>query len=145
MAVPEVRAAAGQRMTVASPHRASQHAAAAAVIAEHPLVGVGPGRGAVSWSDDDGNVLVARYVHDEYVQVAVELGLVGVIALMGAVVLGARALGRGPAAAWTGVVAALSAFTVHSAFDFLWHVPAIPIVGALMAGAATRFPSSAHA
>jgi O-antigen ligase len=147
MAVPEVRAAAGQRMTVASPHRASQHAAAAAVIAEHPLVGVGPGRGAVSWSDDDGNVLVARYVHDEYVQVAVELGLVGVIALMGAVVLAARALGRGratvPAAAWTGVVAALTAFAVHSATDFLWHFPAIPIVGALMAGAATRYPSSA--
>ena len=35
---------------------------------------------------------------------------------------------------WVGVVAALSALGVHSAFDFLWHIPLIPLIGAALVG-----------
>jgi hypothetical protein len=34
------------------------------------------------------------------------------------------------------VAEALAAFAVHSAFDFMWHVPVVPIVVAALVGAA---------
>ena len=33
---------------------------------------------------------------------------------------------------WAGVAAGLVALAVHSGLDFLWHIPAIPVVGALL-------------
>lgn len=146
IAAPGLRDALRPRTSVASPHRVSQHAAALALIAEHPLQGMGPGRGAVSWSDDEGNTFVARYVHDEYIQVTVELGLIGALLLAGVFAFGARAVWYGrlsvPSATWIGGTAALSALAVHSAVDFLWHIPVVPMVAAILTGAVTRYVSS---
>ena len=38
---------------------------------------------------------------------------------------------------WAGLLAGLLALGVHSAFDFLWHVPAIPLLAALLIGLTT--------
>jgi 4-amino-4-deoxy-L-arabinose transferase-like glycosyltransferase len=37
---------------------------------------------------------------------------------------------------WAGAVAAAIAFAVHSGFDFLWQVPAIPLTVAALVGLA---------
>ena len=37
---------------------------------------------------------------------------------------------------WAGIAAALVAAAVHGGFDFLWHVPAVVLVCAALAGAA---------
>jgi O-Antigen ligase len=123
-----------------SPHRVSQHRVAFAELADQPVIGTGPGRAVLRWRDDTGRTLQARFVHDEYVQVAVELGLVGLALLL--VTLGAvgyavwqgRASGGVP---WAGVVAALTAFAAHGGLDFVWHLPAIPFVAMLLGGTAT--------
>jgi O-antigen ligase len=79
------------------------------------------------------------YAHDEYLQTLVELGAIGLALLLA--LLGAAALvvlrrpdGGGYPAAAAGAVAALGALAVHSAFDFVWHVPVIPLTAAALLG-----------
>jgi len=133
-------AGAGTRLTFASSHRVSQTRAALDLVADRPLLGTGPGRAELIWTEPDGSALLARYVHNEYVQVLTELGLVGaalLALLLGAVArLVARGRGAGPGARWAGVAAGLAALGVHSALDFLWHLGAIPLVAAALAGLA---------
>ena len=43
---------------------------------------------------------------------------------------------------WTGVIAALTALGVQSAFDFLWHIPLIPLIGAALAGMVVAGPTT---
>ena len=83
-----------------------------------------------------------QYVHDEYLQVLVELGVVGLTLLLsvlvGSCLLVRRAIRRDhrttlPAA----VAAATAAAAVHGAFDFVWHVPVVPLVLAVLVGLLT--------
>ena len=84
----------------------------------------------------------ARYAHNEYVQVVAETGAVG-LALVGMlfVAIGATIRrGSSDVAAFgtrSGVAAALVALGVHSAVDFLWHVPIIPLIAAVLVGLTT--------
>jgi hypothetical protein len=124
------------RFHVASPDRTAERAAALRLFREHPVTGTGPGEATLRWRSSDGEEVGARYAHNEYLQTLAELGVVGVgllVALMFSLV---RALNRTPRRLWAGVVAALLALGVQSVFDFLWHVPALPLVAALLAGAA---------
>jgi len=64
------------------------------------------------------------------------VGLALTVFLLGAL---ARSVGAGRANApsqehWVGAAAGLGALGVHSAFDFLWHVPALPLAAALLIG-----------
>lgn len=130
------------RLTVSSPDRTEALQAGMRVAASHPVLGVGPGRALLSWVGPDGRTFVTEYAHNEYLQVLVELGVVG-LALVLALFAGiARELQRGRSAGsshsrWAGGAAGLVALAVGSAFDFLWHVPAIPLVGALLIGITT--------
>jgi O-antigen ligase len=111
-----------------------------AELAEQPLMGTGPGRAVLRWRDDRGQTLQARFVHNEYLQVAVELGLIGAAALLVALIAVGRAVWQGRDAngvSWAGVVAALVATAVHGGIDFVWHLPAIPFVTMLLAGTVT--------
>jgi hypothetical protein len=144
------RLVAGTRITLTSPDRSGAVGAALRVAAEHPITGVGPGQADLrSRGADDGTRFFA-YAHNEYVQVAAELGLVGLALL--AVLLAAlarllwRARPAGPAGAgWAGVVAAAAAFAVHSGFDFVWHLPAVVLAMTLLAGAIVPAPEGAGA
>ena len=83
--------------------------------------------------------MTSRYVHNEYLQVLAELGFVGLALLVVLLASLARTIwwGRTHApstAVWAGVAAGLAALAVHSGLDFLWHLPAIPLAGAVLAG-----------
>ena len=127
------------RLTLNSRHRAAQHRAAVAELASHPVIGTGPGQADLRWRQGR-QTLRARFVHNEYLQVAVELGMVGavlllaVLAAIGHALWLARAAGGAP---WAGVAAALVATAVYGSYDFVWHLPAIPFIAVLLAGTAT--------
>ncbi len=135
-----VRTVAEARVNLASPDRSGALRAAVRVAAEHPLTGAGPGHADLRWKGPDGVTRFFRYAHDEYVQVAAELGLVGLALLAVLLVAVARLLWGARAAGladgtWAGVVAACAAFAVHSGFDFVWHLPAVLLTVLLLAGA----------
>lgn len=136
-----VRALTLARLTLASSARSSEAGAAIRLIASHPLAGVGPGH-VLRWTSPGGTVSVDQYAHDEYLQVLTDLGIVGA-ALAGFLLVAAgRMLWQARANSpdrglWAGAVAASIAFAVHSGFDFLWQVPAIPLTVAAIVGLAS--------
>ncbi|MGF1653848.1 MAG: O-antigen ligase family protein [Actinomycetales bacterium] len=139
------------RGSLSSSWRVDQHRAAWEVVASRPLTGAGPGAVPLEWTTADGTVLRARYVHDEYVQVLAEVGAVGgvllvaVLAALAAVAIrgirGARTAADGATAA-AAVAGAGAAFAVHSAFDFLWHLPALPLVVVTLLACHSRPPKA---
>lgn len=126
------------RLTAASADRAAEWSAAWDSFAERPVAGSGPGQLLLAWRDDFGRPRFARFAHNEYLELAATQGLVGLGALALAVGLLARELGRGghTAPGWVRVGAggALAAFVLASTFDFLWHVPALPMIAAVLVG-----------
>ena len=134
----DAAAVADTRLTIASPDRAAAARAALQLAAERPLTGTGPNRAVLTWVQDSRRV-TSRYVHNEYLQVLAELGFVGLTLLIVLLASLAWAVWRGRAhapstAVWAGAAAGLAALAVHSALDFLWHLPAIPLAGAVLAG-----------
>jgi O-antigen ligase len=126
------------RLTIASPDRAAAAHAALQLAADRPLTGTGPGRAVLTWVQHNGRV-TSRYVHNEYLQVLAELGFVGLALLVVLLASLAWTIWRGrlhapSTAIWAGAAAGLAALAVHSGLDFLWHLPAIPLAGAVLAG-----------
>ena len=134
------------RATVSSPDRSNEMHAALAVARRHPVSGAGPGRVDLTWNvaTPTPATMHVAYAHDEYLQTLDEAGVPGLfllcagLAAVGLAIRKARPHTRSPAT--TGAVAALVALGAHSSFDFLWHVPLIPLVAAVIAG--TLLPSS---
>lgn len=129
---------ADTRLTIASPDRAAEARAALRIAAERPLTGTGPDRAVLTWVQHDRRV-TSRYVHNEYLQVLAELGFVGLALLVVLLASLAWTVRRGrphapSTAVWAGAAAGLAALATHSALDFLWHLPAIPLAGAALAG-----------
>ena len=78
--------------------------------------------------------MLARFVHQEYLQVAAETGLLGLGWWWSGWPRWPRARCTGGAARRrkpTAALAVLAAFGVHSAFDFLWHIPVLPLLAVL--------------
>jgi hypothetical protein len=143
------RALAEARVNLASPDRIDASHAALRLVAQQPLTGTGPGHADLRWRGDDRGVQLFAYVHNEYLQLTAELGLVG-LALLGILLVAlarllwcARPADPGAArASWAGVVAAAAAFAVHSGFDFVWHLPAVVVTVTLLVGLV--LPAPAH-
>jgi hypothetical protein len=96
------------------------------------------------WIGPGGGLRVDRFDHDGYLQVLTDLGIIGAVlaaaflAAVGQLLWRARPdlpdlPGR---AAWAGAAAAAAAFLLHSAFDFIWQVPVIPLTVGAIAGLA---------
>lgn len=134
------------RATISSPDRSRELHAALTVARRHPVSGAGPGLVDLTWNAEAPApaTMHVAYAHNEYLQTLDEAGVPGLLLLfagLAAVALAirkARPLTRSPATA--GAVAALVALAAHSSFDFLWHVPLIPLVAAVIAG--TLLPAS---
>ena len=138
------------RVNLASPDRTGALHAALQLVAQHPLTGTGPGQADLRWKGHDHGSQLYAYVHNEYLQLTAELGLVGLVLLAILLVAITRLLWRarptGPAnATWAGVVAALAAFAIHSGFDFVWHLPAIVLTVTLLVGVVLPAPDPAPA
>jgi O-Antigen ligase len=130
-----------KRATLASASRSSATAEAVRLVARHPLAGVGPGRGTVAEPASGGELRLQLYVHDEYLQIALELGIIGA-ALLAALLVGVGRLlwknrpGAHGRALWAATVAACTAAAVQGGLDFVWHIPAIPLLIAVLVGLA---------
>jgi hypothetical protein len=147
------------RFSLSSPDRSSLTSVALHMWHSHILTGVGPGRALFTWTTPFHVLVFDRYAHNEYLQIAVEQGLLGlaglaalVLGVAGSVFGGRRARSRSRsrrddgaarelAAIRAGAIAGLICFAIHSGFDFLWHVPAVPMIAALAVGLSTRVPS----
>jgi len=145
-----VQTVAEARINLASPDRTGALHAALRLVAEHPLTGAGPGHTDLRWEGQDHVTHVFAYAHNEYAQVAADLGLVGLMLLAVLLVAFARLLwsarATGPAGTtWAGAVAAAAAFAVHSGFDFVWHLPAVVLSVTLLAGVVLPAPGTADA
>jgi hypothetical protein len=144
------RTVAEARANFASPDRTGALHAALRLVAQHPLTGTGPGQAHLRWKGQGDGTRLYAYVHDEYAQLAAELGLVGLVLLAALLVAVARRLWRAratgrPGATWAGTAAAAAAFATHSGFDFVWHLPAIVLTVTLLVGAALPVPDTAPA
>jgi hypothetical protein len=134
------------RVNLDSPDRGGALRAALRLVAEHPLTGTGPGHAELQWKGSDGVTRFFGYAHNEYVQIAAELGLVGLTLLaillvaLARLLWSARATSPAPAL-WAGAVAATAAFAVHSVFDFVWHLPAVMLTVLLLTGAVLPAPA----
>lgn len=135
------------RVEAGSSPRAHVAEAALNRVAEHPLLGVGPASSPVTWPGADGSVQAMRYLHDEYLEVLLALGAPGLallVTLLAAAVVTLRGAhrqraGDAPVAA---VSAALAAAAAHAAFDFVWHLPVVPLLLAALLGLVTERPSA---
>jgi O-antigen ligase len=143
---------ANARVNLASPDRTGALHAAVRLVAQHPPTGTGPGQADLRWKGHNRGSQLYVYVHNEYLKVAVELGLVGlallVMLLVGIMRMLWRARPTGPGdtgAKRAGVVAAAAAFAVHSGFDFVWHLPAIVLTVTLLVGLVLPAPDIAPA
>jgi O-Antigen ligase len=138
------------RINLASPDRTGALHAALQLVAQHPLTGTGPGQAQLRWEGQGHGTQLFSYVHNEYLQAAAELGLVGLVLLavllvaIGRLLWRTRATGRHGATS-AGAIAAAAAFATHSGFDFVWHLPAIVLSVTLLVGAALPAPDTANA
>jgi hypothetical protein len=126
------------RFTATSTDRTHELHAGLQLVRQHPVAGVGPGNVRLEWQ-----ILYlvrlrfhARYVHNEYVQTMVEAGAVGLALVILGFLAIARAIWNARRAtdprSWAGSLSALVALAVQSATDFLWHVPIVPLVAAIL-------------
>jgi O-antigen ligase len=123
------------RVSFSSPDRSGATGAALDLVSRSPLLGTGPGNGSFFFERGNEGTRFMRYVHNEYLQVLVELGAVGLVLALGVVVAVLVALWRGRGTPlWAGAMAAVVVLLVHSGFDFLWHLPVVLIVAGLCAG-----------
>ena len=99
-----------------------------------PLVGVGPDRELVFRAADGTS---AHFVHNEYLQVGADAGIIGA-GLLGLVALSlVRALRRLDVLS-SCAVGAVVCWAVAGAFDFDWHLPVIGLMGGWCAGLAVE-------
>jgi O-antigen ligase len=126
------------RLSLSSPERANEWHATWHIAATHPVVGIGPGPILLLWRRPSGQVAAVAFTHNEYLQLLAQQGVVGLgaLALVAAGIL-RRLMGASrrhrPARA-AGAVAALTAFAMQSGLDFLWHLPGIVLVVAVLVG-----------
>ncbi len=129
------------RLNLTSSDRAHALRSAWSVVSARPLVGVGPGQLSLAWTEGS-SVRSTNLVHNEYVQLTAEAGVVGLALVLILFALAVRALWRSRGAPdapkrWAPAVGALAALAVHSAFDFLWHLPVLVLLAGLLFAWAT--------
>jgi hypothetical protein len=144
------------RFGLSSPSRASLTSVAVGLWRSHFLAGVGPGRAVFIWTTADHRLVFDRYAHDEYLQLAVEQGVIGLaglgvlgVGIAATIAQGWRSGSRARSRSGrqrdlttlrAGAVAGLVCLALHSGFDFLWHVPAVLMIAALATGLAAPAP-----
>ncbi|MEV8441015.1 O-antigen ligase family protein [Actinosynnema sp. NPDC051121] len=131
------------RISTSSPDRGGATGAALEHVAAQPWAGVGPGNAWFTFTAPTGESRVMRYVHNEYLQVLVDLGAIGLGLVLLVLLALAVTVWRGRSGTpWAGATAALVVLLVHSGFDFLWHLPVIVLTAGLLTGLAAPEPAA---
>jgi hypothetical protein len=101
---------------------------------------VGTARVFLQW-DVGGTTYTVSFAHNEYLQLLTQDGVVGLAVLLvglGCVFLRlARLRGRGTTWGAECGIACLVALLVQSSLDFLWHIPVIPVLTAVVLALST--------
>jgi hypothetical protein len=129
------REIAQTRASAASSDRAHEWAAAFDVGRQHLLLGTGTARVLLHWEVGQ-NAFTASFAHNEFLQLLTQDGVVGLAVLLAglAAVFVSLARRRGQPSAWPAdcAIACLVALLVQSSLDFLWHLPVIPVLMAVV-------------
>ncbi len=111
---------------------------------EEPLRGAGAGTFELQWEHDRNDGIERLYAYSLYFETLAELGLVGLVLLLGAlltilvgIALAARGPGRAPYAA---ALAVVLAWTLHAGVDIDWQTPALGVPVFALAGLALARP-----
>ena len=107
-------------------------------FARQPLTGVGAGGFRVEWLREREFREAVKDAHSLEVEMAAELGLIGLLGLVllagGVAAAGVAAMRCSPAAA-AGPAAATLAFGLHASIDWDWQLPAVTLPAIVLAGA----------
>jgi O-antigen ligase len=117
----------------------------------HPLNGGGAGSWEAWWLQHGSLPLPSEFAHSLYLEALAELGIVGLLLIAGAVVVGIVGAVRSALRLATGEIAAAAAcgiaFFAAAAYDWVWQLAGIAIVGVgtlgFALGALPASPSSA--
>ncbi len=138
-ASPPARGATAQRFADIGSNRADYWRVAVDSFAGTPLQGVGTAGFRVEWLRERDVAEGAVDAHSLYLETAAELGAVGLAllaAFVGGVAVCARRLAFEDSALAAGPCAALAVLALHAGIDWDWDLPALGLVGLLLAGAA---------
>jgi hypothetical protein len=106
----------------------------------HPLNGGGAGSWEAWWLRHESYPLFTLYPHSLYLEALAELGIVGLLLIGAAVVVGVVGAVRSAFALRSGEVAAAAAcgiaFFAAAAYDWVWQLAAVAVVGVAMLGVA---------
>ena len=108
-----------------------------AAFAREPLTGLGAAGFRVEWLRERDFPEAVKDVHSLELEMAAELGVVGLLALallLGGVVLAARTALRDHPAAAAGSAAAALAWLLHASIDWDWQFPAVSLPAIVLAG-----------
>jgi O-antigen ligase len=126
----------GERLAFDMTERWARSSAAFEQLESNPVFGIGPGPLWLTWQTGTRTV-GGWHVHNEYVQILVQLGIVGGVLVLFVLFSAGRMITRYSRALSWEYLGGLLALAVHSAFDFLWHIPVIPLLGALLVALGT--------
>ncbi|HVE93239.1 MAG TPA: O-antigen ligase family protein, partial [Actinomycetota bacterium] len=142
----QVRRLAYARLAPGSDTRSPEWRVALRAARERPLTGVGPTAPLPGPRSTGPNGTVATWIHSEPLGVLARQGIAGGAANMSAfvvlVVAGMRTRRRMPPGMWAAGAAGGMAVAVHSLFDITWHVPVLPLLGAVVLSVALYPPQS---
>jgi tetratricopeptide (TPR) repeat protein len=115
--------------------------AASSEFQDHPLNGGGAGSWQAWWLQHNTlNGFFSQYAHSLYLESLAELGIIGLLLIAGAVVIGALGAIRSALDLRSGDVAAATAaaiaFFAAAAYDWVWQLAGIGIVGVGLLGVA---------
>ena len=133
--------AGGEDAGVLFGDRAQEWTVAWAEFREQPLFGHGPGVVDLAWVED-GTGFRAMFVHNEYLELAVTHGIVGLLALLATAGLLGRHLRRSEHTVPLAI--AIGMFLLHSTVDFLWHLPLLPVLFAAVIGLWMNYSTQEH-
>ena len=129
--------ATAARLTTTSSNRYEYWRVGLAAFQDHPLRGLGAAGFRVEWLRERPIREAVRDVHSLEIEMATELGIVGLIALAlligGTATAAAGALRRHRSEA-AGASAALLAWLLHASIDWHWQLPAVSLPALVLAG-----------
>jgi O-antigen ligase len=126
-----------RRLASFESNRYSYWKVAGGMFVAAPLAGDGSGSFRVVWRQERTILDPALDAHSLYLETGAELGILGLIALalfIGGVAWAGRNVALARRNEVTGALAALAALAVHAGLDWDWEMPAIALVGLLLAG-----------